>query len=77
MSSLRTLTAESMNGPCTSDDLAPMPESARDEVFFSGVDGNASVTKNQGIAALDDQHVLVVIVHVWSGIGSRQVQNAI
>src|SRR5262245_49664944 len=68
MISLRTLTAERMNGPGASDDLATMPCSARDEVFFSGFNGNASVTKYQGITALNDHHVLVVVVHVRSGM---------
>lgn len=61
MVSLRTLTTEGMNGPRAGDDLATMPESARNEVFFSGFDRNASVTKNQGIAALDDHHT-------WCGL---------
>jgi hypothetical protein len=58
-----------MNGSGASDNVATMPESSRDEVFFSGFDRNASVTKNQGIAALDDYHVLVILVNVRSRMG--------
>src|SRR5207245_141613 len=59
-----------MNGPGASDDLATMPQSARNEVFFPGFHRNASVTKDKRIAALDDHHVLVVVVHVRGRMGS-------
>ena len=66
---MRALAAEGMNRSGSGDNLATMPESARDEVFFSGPERNAFVVKNQGIAALDDYHVLVVVVDVWGRKG--------
>jgi hypothetical protein len=58
-----------MDCPRALDDLAAVPETARDEIFFSGFDRNASLAKDQRIAALDDHQIFVVVVHVRSGIG--------
>ena len=56
--SLRTLTAKRVNGPGAGENFATMPESARDNVFFSGFNGDPSLTKYQGVATLDDHQVI-------------------
>ena len=71
-SPFRAAAAEGVNRSCAGDNLAAVVETLGDEILLSGRDGYAPVTEDQDVAALDDQHVFVVVVRMGSGNGDRK-----
>ena len=55
-----------MDGSGTGDGLAPMPGPLRNEILFSGSHWNALAIDNQSIAALYDDKVFVLVMHMRS-----------
>lgn len=70
MTSRRPLPAEGMDGARAGDNLAAMRKTARDEVFLPDLQRYVSLAEDQRMAALDDDHILVEVVHVRGGMGS-------
>jgi len=67
-----------MNGARTGKGLTPVPSPLRDEVLLSGADWNALSIDNQRVAALYNDKVFVIIMHMRVDTAdSRQVQKAI
>jgi hypothetical protein len=56
-----------MNGTSASEWFTPVPESFRDEIFLARFYWNALPVNDEGIAALDDYHVFVVVMHMRRG----------
>jgi hypothetical protein len=58
--------SEGMYGPGPSDNFAAMHHSPRDEIFVAGVQRNALLIDNQGVASLHYNHVFVVVMSMRS-----------
>jgi hypothetical protein len=58
------MASKGMDGSCFGRDLAGVRDSARDHKFVSCPKQNSLVIDNQRVAALDNDHILVVIVHM-------------
>lgn len=56
------MAAEGVDRPGSGNDLAAVQDAARYEVFFSGFQWNPFRVDDQGITALRDKHVFVVVV---------------
>jgi len=58
------MAAEGVDGSGARHHLTPMPGPLGDEMLFSGFHRNALVIENECVAALNNDHVFVVIVSV-------------
>src|ERR1039457_466967 len=57
-------TGEGVNSSGSSDNFAAVIDTAGDEILLSSPQWNALASDDQGIAALSDDHVLVVVVNM-------------
>ena len=64
---VRAVAAEGVSCPGSSADFAGVQYAARYEVLFSRVHWNPLRLDDQGVAALHDQHIFVVIVDMGRG----------
>src|SRR5580704_1530371 len=60
--------AESVDGPGARYHFTAVPEPLGNKIFLPGIDWNASAINNKGVAALDHDHVFVILVHVRRGM---------
>ncbi len=67
MSPVGSMAAKCVDCSGSSQNFAPMFDATRNEVFFPGPYRDSLAIDDQGIAALHDGHVLVVIVGVGRG----------
>jgi hypothetical protein len=58
-----------MDGSCTGDGLTAVPGPFGNEMLFSGSDRKALTVNNHRIAALENDEVFVIVVHMWSRHG--------
>ena len=65
--SVCAVAAEDMYSSGSSNNLAAVRHSPRDEIFVSGVQRNAPPIDNQGVASLHHDHVFVVVMSMRSG----------
>ena len=63
---LCAMAAEGMDRSSARYRLTPMPGPLRNEILFSGFHWNALIPENERVAALNNQHILVVDVRVRS-----------
>src|ERR1035441_2928766 len=69
MSPAGSMAAKCVDRSGSSQNFATVLDAARNEVFFPGPDRYSLAIHDQGIAALHDDHVFVVIVGVRRGCG--------
>src|SRR5712691_4497314 len=55
---------EGVNGASASHWFTTVPEPFRDEIFLASFSWNALPFNDEGIAALDDYHVFIVVMHM-------------
>jgi hypothetical protein len=58
------MSAEGVNCSGSSDSFAAVMDAASDEVLLSSLQWNALAINDQGVTALSDDHVFVVIVNM-------------
>ena len=58
------MAAECVDRSRSSQNLSTVRQSARDDAFLPGVQRNPIAIDDQGIAAFDNDHVFVVVVHM-------------
>jgi hypothetical protein len=64
-----SMTTECVDRSCSGQDLPTVRHSALNEVFLPSMQRNPIATDDQRMAAFDDDHVLVVVVHMLRGYG--------
>jgi len=69
MSPVGSMAAKCVDRSGSSLHFATVLDASRDDVFFPGPDRNSLAIDDQGIAALHNDHVFVVIVGVGRGCG--------
>src|SRR5690349_11205685 len=69
-----SMTAKCMDRSCSCQNFSTVRHSAPNEVFVSSIQRNPIAIDDQGIAALHNEHVFVVVVHMLRGscvVGAR------
>ena len=67
MSPFSTSAPEGMNVPSSSHRFTAMPNSLGDEVLCSSVDWKVLPVNDQGVAAMHDHEILIIVMHMRRG----------